>query len=699
MKNHALQGALALAAATAGLTSAVMAEPPATAPRARILSVLVITGGHGFDHSEFFQMFDGVPDIRWTEARRPDIAGWLSAEKAAAFDVLVWYDFGTPQPSEEEARNLLALLDAGKPMLFLHHALASYTQWPEFEKIVGGVFLLQPDGPRPASTFRHDVDLAVQIADRSHPITRWMTDFRLHDEVYNVCPTQPDNHVLLTTDHPESMKALGWTRTSRRSPVVYLQPGHGSETFRTREYRRLVMQSIRWLAGLLPETSTEGFVPLLNGRDFEGWTVMGDPRAFWFKDGVLRSESGLGGHWMRTNRTYRDFILRVEWRVGQGGNSGVFVRSAAEGLPWVTGSEIQITNEYRDTAHCTGSLYGDAPVDPRPDERADMWHEFEIHCVGRHYRVFADGVPVVDVDARRMPVFAGKPVEGYIGLQDSHNRQSYVEYRNMTVKELPMSRGAAVWRLGTQAYTFHKFTLAEAMEKASALGLRLIEMYPGQTLSPDRADVRFDHNAPAELRGQVREMLARHGLTVVNYGVVGLKADEAEARRIFDFAREMGIETVVSEPEDTPACWQLLDRLTQEYGINLAVHNHPKPSHYWDPKVVLERVRGLNPRIGACADTGHWLRSGVEPLEALRLLEGRIITLHFKDLNAAAPDAHDVIWGTGRASARALLEELHRQGFDGVFSIEYEHNWLNSMPEIAGCIAFFDQATAELGRR
>jgi hypothetical protein len=91
------------------------------------------------------------------------------------------------------------------------------------------------------------------------------------------------------------------------------------------------------------------------------------------------------------------------------------------------------------------------------------------------------------------------------------------------------------------------------------------------------------------------------------------------------------------------------------------------------------------------------MRSGINPVEAIKKLRGRIISLHFKDLNEFGNrDAHDVIWGTGAGDVKAILTELDRQNFKGVFSIEYEHNWLNSMPEIAGCVAFFRKVAAEL---
>jgi sugar phosphate isomerase/epimerase len=252
--------------------------------------------------------------------------------------------------------------------------------------------------------------------------------------------------------------------------------------------------------------------------------------------------------------------------------------------------------------------------------------------------------------------------------------------------------GQENWRLGMQAYTFNRFTFYEAVDKTRALGLRYIEAYPGQRLSKERPDVSFDHNMSSEARKEVKQKLLEAGVKLINYGVVGLSNNEAECRKVFNFARDMGIETIVSEPPED--AFDLLDKLCDEYKINVAIHNHPKPSHYWDSETVLKACKGHNKRIGACADTGHWFRSGLNPVEQLKKLEGRIISLHFKDLD----QGHDVIWGTGKCDVKAMLTELSRQKFKGSFSIEYEHNWLNSMPEIAECIPFFERTAAELGQ-
>jgi len=243
------------------------------------------------------------------------------------------------------------------------------------------------------------------------------------------------------------------------------------------------------------------------------------------------------------------------------------------------------------------------------------------------------------------------------------------------------------WRLGCQAYSFNRFTFYEAVDKNASLGLRYIEAYPGQKLSAERPDVRFGPGMSAEVRREVKQKLAQAGVKLVNFGVTGA------SRQTFEFAQDMGIETIVSEPGFDQ--FDELEKLCEEFKINLALHNHPKPSRYWNPDTVLEACQDRSKRIGACADTGHWMRSGIRPLDAVRKLKGRIVSFHFKDLNQMG-GGHDVPWGTGEGDVEAVLVELHEQGFKGVFSIEYEHNWENSLPEIAQCVVWFDKTAARL---
>src|SRR5439155_6949071 len=99
-------------------------------------------------------------------------------------------------------------------------------------------------------------------------------------------------------------------------------------------------------------------------------------------------------------------------------------------------------------------------------------------------------------------------------------------------------------------------------------------------------------------------------------------------------------------------------------------------------------VKHRDPRIGACADTGHWVTSGLQPLDAIRLLKGRIISCHLKDRPVMGEQRPDTILGTGISNIKGILDELKHQGFQGNISLEYENNWDDSVPDVAQCIGF-----------
>ena len=180
-----------------------------------------------------------------------------------------------------------------------------------------------------------------------------------------------------------------------------------------------------------------GFLNLFNGENLDGWTIMGDPAGWSVQDGIIRSEGLRGGDWLRFNEAQSDFILKVDWKVSGGGNSGVYIRAAEEGRPWETGYEVQISNEPRDDLHCTCSLYGYAAVDPRPDESADIWHTFEIQARGPRITVFSDGLKCAQLDQSESAAIRAKPLTGFVGVQDAHAGEgSYVEYRNIQLKLL-----------------------------------------------------------------------------------------------------------------------------------------------------------------------------------------------------------------------------------------------------------------------
>ncbi len=249
------------------------------------------------------------------------------------------------------------------------------------------------------------------------------------------------------------------------------------------------------------------------------------------------------------------------------------------------------------------------------------------------------------------------------------------------------------FKLSIQAYTFNRFTFFEAVDKAHQAGIRYMEAYPGQKIGGPFDGTIGTNMSQAEIDG-VKEKLSEAGIELVAFGVTGLSAQPEESRRVFEWCSQMGIQVINTE---APAsAFDTIEALCEEFGIKVGLHNHPEPSIYWDPKVVMAALEGRGPMMGACADTGHWLRSGLDPLECLKILEGRIVSMHFKDLNQKGRQAHDVPWGTGVANVPALLAELKRQGFQGPMSIEYEHNWLESLPEVTQCVINFHEMVEQL---
>lgn len=235
------------------------------------------------------------------------------------------------------------------------------------------------------------------------------------------------------------------------------------------------------------------------------------------------------------------------------------------------------------------------------------------------------------------------------------------------------------WQLGSQAYTFNRFTFLEALDKIDSCGLRYVEGFPGQTIGGD-IEGKMDYKMEPAKRAQILKKLKAKNIKLVAFGVVNANSD-AEWEQLFQFAQAMGIQNITSEPKETDI--PLLSKLCDKYKVNIAIHNHPNPSHYWNPDILLNAIKGQSSRVGACADIGHWVRSGLDPVECLKKLEGHIKGSHMKDLHEKAKTGHDVPWGTGVSNIESVLKELKRQNFKGVISAEYEYNWLNNAPEVA----------------
>ena len=244
--------------------------------------------------------------------------------------------------------------------------------------------------------------------------------------------------------------------------------------------------------------------------------------------------------------------------------------------------------------------------------------------------------------------------------------------------------------IGCQAYSFKEFSAFEAIAKTKESGGTLIEFYPGQKLKPDSlAGEIVSHNASDQVIRELKAECVRQQISPVNYGVVAASSG-AEIRKIMEFAKTMGLYGVCTESTEWVAEWE---KAAKEFDIHVAFHQHAgtmsKPDYkVWHPLYILGVVESRDPRLGACADLGHWCSSGLKPVDCLRILQGRIISVHLKDKSEMGNQAVVVPAGQGVVDVAACIAELKRQDFKGHFSIEHENDWNNSVPKIKESMDF-----------
>ena len=254
------------------------------------------------------------------------------------------------------------------------------------------------------------------------------------------------------------------------------------------------------------------------------------------------------------------------------------------------------------------------------------------------------------------------------------------------------------WRLGIEAYTFHRVTFFETIERTAKLGLPYVGGLSFQKVSADIPKNFEPGLSDDELRA-VRLKLADAGLRMLTFYIQEIPGDEAGCRKVFEFGRKLGLETFMTEPKVESL--DTIERFANEYGINVALHNHDQKAspHYFSPDAILRVCAGRGPRIGAAADVGYWMRGGIDPVAGIRQLGARLLTLQMHDLNEITPQGADVPWGTGQGRSEQIFREILRLGAKPtMIGLEYSRDFDNNLSAVAQCAEFFNQLTLELTR-
>ena len=248
------------------------------------------------------------------------------------------------------------------------------------------------------------------------------------------------------------------------------------------------------------------------------------------------------------------------------------------------------------------------------------------------------------------------------------------------------------WKLGVQLWTFRMYTISEALQKADSCGIKYIEAFWGQALGAATKDT-FGISMTQAGRDKLKELLKSHNIQMVAMGVISPRTKE-EWVDAFKLAKEFNLQYITAEP--IKPLWNVVDSLAGSYGIKVAIHDHPKPNAFSNPDSVLLAMQG-HPNIGACADIGHWARNGLNIVDCLKKLEGHVYGVHLKDITVFDnPKAPDTTVGKGVIQFAPVFEELKRQKFAGMLSIEHESNWYNSVPDVIETVKLYNGEVKKL---
>ncbi len=223
------------------------------------------------------------------------------------------------------------------------------------------------------------------------------------------------------------------------------------------------------------------------------------------------------------------------------------------------------------------------------------------------------------------------------------------------------------WKFGVALWTFHDVDFPASLDKTDSAGIIYIEPNTFHSAGPEFKDTVIGKLSIAGLN-KLKALIEQKGLKVESVYVVGDSTIDSWKKQ-FDIAKLFGVQFVTTEPPLD--MWDSIDSLAGVYGIKVAIHEHWKGfSHYWNTDTTLMALNG-HPNFGVCADLGHWPKSGVDPLDAVKKLSGHIIGVHLKDIAAYNdPTLKDVVVGTGIVKFPEIFAELKKQNFAGHIYIE-----------------------------
>jgi sugar phosphate isomerase/epimerase len=236
------------------------------------------------------------------------------------------------------------------------------------------------------------------------------------------------------------------------------------------------------------------------------------------------------------------------------------------------------------------------------------------------------------------------------------------------------------WRglkAGVASYTLRKMPLDAAIAAIKRVGLQYVSI----------KDFHLPLDSTPEQRKAVAAKFKEAGITPLSCGNVSMKNDVADVRRAFEYARDVGLPTIVCSPD--PDSMKILDAMVKEFDIRLAIHNHgPEDKRFPSPYDVWTAVQPYDKRIGLCIDVGHTARAKVDPAEAIRKCRERLYDCHLKDIDSTAPNGKTIEGGRGVLDLKSILRALLDVGYPHLASFEYEKDENDPVPGLSETIGY-----------
>lgn len=254
----------------------------------------------------------------------------------------------------------------------------------------------------------------------------------------------------------------------------------------------------------------------------------------------------------------------------------------------------------------------------------------------------------------------------------------------LTFEEADPWRGL---KIGVATYTVRELPIEEAIKAVKRVGLKYISI--------KNVKNHIDLSHTPEERKQRALMFRDAGIVPLSVGNVGMKNDEADIRRAFEYARDIGVPTMVCAPPKDAI--PLLDKFVKEFDIKLAIHNHgPEDKQFPSPYDVMKAVENYDKRIGLCIDVGHTARAGVDPAESILKCRERLYDLHMKDIYALGDKNTPIEGGRGILNSKSILAALLKIKYQGLVGFEYEKDAKDPVPGLAESVGYIKGLLAGL---